>query len=92
MWAVMSSVCKAVTGGFHVHLCKGLYGQRDRYLLELGFTRSHRFNLGLKVPRPMLPLRICVCGASFQPLRKGQAQPSKSQKVPDLSFALLMAP
>lgn len=40
----------------------------------------------------MLPLLIRVNDASFQPLRKGQAQPSTSQSVPDSYFASLMAP
>jgi hypothetical protein len=32
MWAVMSSVCKAVTRRCHVHLCKGRYSRWDRCL------------------------------------------------------------
>lgn len=39
----------------------------------------------------MLPLLICACDVSFQPPRNAQAQPSKSQSVPDSSFAPLMA-
>lgn len=86
MWAVMSSVCKAVTGAFMFIFARacvasgpGIYFANEKTGLELSFTRFDRLNLGFQVLCPVLPLLMCVCDAF--PATEGRSGPTFHVRV-----------